>query len=164
MRGRLSSLCFCLFVATLGLDASAATLSQHRQYYDEAKQALAKGDSGPYRRHLNALRDYPLTPYLAYDELTNRLKSASNQEVEKFLAEHGDLPQISWMKLRWLRLLAARGDWQTYVRHYDPATPYLLATPQALRNSAPGGSKPPGRYRGWTPYKLVPACNATGSA
>ena len=47
---------------------------------------------------------------------------------------------------------------------HDPTTPYLLATPQALRNSAPGGSKPPGRYRGWTPYKLVPACNATGSA
>ena len=47
---------------------------------------------------------------------------------------------------------------------HDPTTPYLLATPQALRSSAPGGTKPPGRYRGWTPYKLVPACNATGSA
>ena len=105
MRGRLSSLCFCLFVSTLGLDASAASLSQQRQYYDQAKQALAKGDSGPYRRYYNALRDYPLEPYLAYDDLTHRLKSASNQEVEKFLAEHGDLPQISWMKLRWLRLL-----------------------------------------------------------
>ncbi|WAE50787.1 transglycosylase SLT domain-containing protein [Stutzerimonas frequens] len=142
MRGRLSSLCFCLFVATLGLDASAATLSQQRQYYDEAKQALAKGDSGPYRRHLNALRDYPLTPYLAYDELTNRLKSASNQEVEKFLAEHGDLPQISWMKLRWLRLLAARGDWQTYVRHYDPKMNFTeldcLFAGYQLRNDLPG--------------------------
>ena len=54
-----------------------------------------------YRRYQSALRDYPLEPYLAYDELTHRLKSASNQEVEKFLAEHGDLPQINWMKLRW---------------------------------------------------------------
>ena len=142
MRGRLSSLCFCLFVATLGLDASAATLSQQRQYYDEAKQALAKGDSGPYRRHLTARRDYPLTPYLAYDELTNRLKSASNHEVEKFLAEHGDLPQISWMKLRWLRLLAARGDWQTYVRHYDPKMNFTeldcLFAGYQLRNDLPG--------------------------
>ncbi|HCL16465.1 MAG TPA: hypothetical protein DIC61_14980 [Pseudomonas sp.] len=120
MRGRLSSLCFCLFVSAIGLDASAASLSQQRQYYDEAKQALAKGDAGPYRRYQSALRDYPLEPYLAYDELTHRLKSASNQEVEKFLAEHGDLPQINWMKLRWLRLLAARGDWQTFTRYYDP--------------------------------------------
>src|SRR5690606_28463415 len=76
--------------------------------------------NGPYRRYASALRDYPLEPYLAYDDLTARLKSASNTEVEKFLAEHGDLPQISWMKLRWLRLLAARNDWQPFVRHYDP--------------------------------------------
>lgn len=122
MRGRLSSICFCfLFTAFTVETAQAASLAQQRQYYDEAKQALARGDSGPYRRHANALRDYPLEPYLAYDDLTARLKTASNAEVEKFLAEHGDLPQANWMKLRWLRLLAARGDWKPFVEHYDPA-------------------------------------------
>ncbi|MCQ4309833.1 transglycosylase SLT domain-containing protein [Pseudomonas stutzeri] len=122
MRGRLSSICFCLlFTAAIVETSQAASLQQQRQYYDEAKRALAKGDSGPYRRHASALRDYPLEPYLAYDELTARLKTASNDEVEKFLAEHGDLPQASWMKLRWLRLLAARGDWRPFVAHYDPA-------------------------------------------
>jgi len=122
MRGRLSSICFCLlFTAAIVETSQAASLQQQRQYYDEAKRALAKGDSGPYRRLASALRDYPLEPYLAYDELTARLKTASNDEVEKFLAEHGDLPQASWMKLRWLRLLAARGDWRPFVAHYDPA-------------------------------------------
>lgn len=122
MRGRLSCICFCfLFTAFAVQTAQAASLAQQRQYYDEAKQALARGDSGPYRRHANALRDYPLEPYLAYDDLTARLKTASNAEVEKFLAEHGDLPQASWMKLRWLRLLAARGDWKPFVAHYDPS-------------------------------------------
>ncbi|UPQ84368.1 transglycosylase SLT domain-containing protein [Pseudomonas knackmussii] len=121
MRGRLSSICFCLLFTAITLQTTqAASLQQQRQFYDEAKRALAKGDSGPYRRYAAALRDYPLEPYLAYDDLTARLKSASNDEVEKFLAEHGDLPQASWMKLRWLRLLAARGDWQPFVAHYDP--------------------------------------------
>ncbi|WP_417791750.1 transglycosylase SLT domain-containing protein [Stutzerimonas xanthomarina] len=121
MRGRLSSVCLCLFFTIVTLETTqAASLQQQRQLYDEAKRALAKGDSGPYRRHSNALRDYPLEPYLAYDDLTARLKTASNEEVEKFLAEHGDLPQASWMKLRWLRLLAARGDWRPFVAHYDP--------------------------------------------
>ena len=64
--------------------------------------------------------DYPLEPYLAYDELTARLKFASNAEIEKFLAEHGDLPQANWMKLRWLRWLSERGDWATFVKYYDP--------------------------------------------
>ncbi|UTW08433.1 transglycosylase SLT domain-containing protein [Pseudomonas benzenivorans] len=122
MRGRLLFLlsCFCLSATTVA-SAQATSLDQQRQYYDEAKRALAKGNSEPYRRYANALRDYPLEPYLAYDELTARLKSASNGEIEKFLAEHGDLPQAGWMKLRWLRWLAERGEWQTFVNHYDPA-------------------------------------------
>ena len=61
-----------------------------------------------------------MTPYLAYDELTARLKSADNAEIEQFLAEHGDLPQANWMKLRWLRWLADRGDWATFAKYYDP--------------------------------------------
>lgn len=122
MRGPLFSLLSCLLLSSLGLPAAqAATLTQQRLYYDQAKAALAKGDKAPYQRYASALRDYPLEPYLAYDELTARLKWASNDEIEKFLAEHGDLPQISWMKLRWLRWLAERGEWQTFINYYDPA-------------------------------------------
>ena len=121
MRRSLLSLFSCLLLCTAALpSAQAASLAQQRQMYDEAKRALAKGDKGPYQRYANALRDYPLEPYLAYDELTARLKWASNDEIEKFLAEHGDLPQASWMKLRWLRWLAERGDWQPFLNHYDP--------------------------------------------
>lgn len=120
MRSRFFSVVSCLILTATGIaSVEAASLTQQRQYYDEAKRALAKGDSGPYRHYASALRDYPLTPYLAYDELTNRLKSASNAEIEKFLAEHGDLPQASWMKLRWLRWLAERGDWKPFLDHYD---------------------------------------------
>lgn len=121
MRSRLFHIVSCLLLAASTTSAvQAADLAQQRQYYDEAKRALAKGDKGPYLRHAQALRDYPLTPYLAYDELTARLKSASNEEIEDFLAKHGDLPQANWMKLRWLRWLAERGDWKTFVKYYDP--------------------------------------------
>lgn len=121
MRRSLLSLFSCLLLCTFSLpSAHAASLAQQRQMYDEAKRALAKGDKGPYLRYANALRDYPLEPYLAYDELTARLKWASNDEIEKFLTEHGDLPQAGWMKLRWLRWLAERGEWQTFINYYDP--------------------------------------------
>jgi soluble lytic murein transglycosylase len=121
MQARLLTFSICLLLCgTFLSEVQAASLASQRQMYDEAKRALAKNDSGPYHRYAEALRDYPLQPYLAYDELTNRLKSASNDEIEKFLAEHGDLPQIGWMKLRWLRWLAERGEWQTFVNYYDP--------------------------------------------
>jgi len=121
MRGRLFSLLSCLLLSATAVScAHAADLTTQRQYYDQAKRALAKGDSGPYFQYAPLLADYPLEPYLAYDELTARLKTASNDEIEKFLAAHGDLPQANWMKLRWLRWLAERGDWQTFAKYYDP--------------------------------------------
>ncbi|WP_046269257.1 transglycosylase SLT domain-containing protein [Pseudomonas syringae] len=126
MRSRLFSFLSCLLLsATAVQTAHAVDLNQQRKYYDEAKRALAKGDSGPYQMYATALADYPLEPYLEYDELTARLKTASNPEIEKFLAEHGDLPQANWMKLRWLRWLAERGDWQTFVKYYDPKMKFV---------------------------------------
>ena len=121
MRGSLLCLLSCLLLSASAVSTvQAADLALQRQYYDEAKRALAKGDTGPYFRNRQVLRDYPLEPYLAYDELTARLKTASNAEIEQFLAEHGDLPQANWMKLRWLRWLADRGDWQPFLKYYDP--------------------------------------------
>lgn len=107
---------FCSFALA---NAQASNLDQQRQMYDEAKRALSKGDKGPYLRYSRALSDYPLTPYLAYDELSARLESASNTEVETFLNTHGDLPQANWIKRRWLHLLADTGQWQLFAKHYD---------------------------------------------
>ncbi|NLY12695.1 MAG: transglycosylase SLT domain-containing protein [Gammaproteobacteria bacterium] len=100
--------------------AHAASLTQQRNLYNQAKLALSKNDASLYLNNRAALRDYPLTPYLAYDELTQRLASASDDEVEKFLLEHGDLPQINWMKLRWLRLLSERQQWPLFLKYYSP--------------------------------------------
>src|SRR5690554_855287 len=100
--------------------ASAASLAQQRTLYSQAKSALSKNDASVYLNNRAALRSYPLTPYLAYDELTQRLPSASNDDVEKFLLEHGDLPQINWMKLRWLRLLSERQHWPLFLNYYSP--------------------------------------------
>ncbi|MBV2131358.1 transglycosylase SLT domain-containing protein [Pseudomonas sp. MAP12] len=123
MRVRPFALFVCLLAGfgLLAQPATASSLPQQRALYDEAKRALAKNDPAPYLRARQALRDYPLEPLLAYDELTLRLKTASNAEIEAFLTEHGDLPQIGWMKLRWLRWLAERDDWQTFIKHYSSA-------------------------------------------
>ncbi len=144
MRGRLFTLVSCLLLSISSVDAvHAASLTEQRRLYDQAKAALAKGNSAPYMASRSALRDYPLEPYLAYDELTHRLKSASNEEVERFLTEHGDLPQIGWLKLRWLRLLADRDDWKTFVNYYDPKLNFTEL--DCLYAPVPAGPRPEGR-------------------
>jgi soluble lytic murein transglycosylase len=117
---RLFTLIACLAATLFTLTSQAASLNQQRQWYDAARTALQKGNDGPYRRHAEALRAYPLEPYLAYESLNRRLGSASNRELGKFFTEHGDLPQAGRLKLRWLRLLAERRDWQPFLDHYDP--------------------------------------------
>lgn len=112
-----------LFLTTLDAPlafANTASITQQRSLYNQAKLALSKNDASVYLNNSAALRNYPLTPYLAYDELTQRLPTASNNEVEKFLLEHGDLPQINWMKLRWLRLLSERQQWPLFLKYYSP--------------------------------------------
>ena len=62
MRSRLFNFLSCLLLsATAVQSAQAVDLTTQRQYYDQAKRALAKGDSGPYMQYSQALADYPLT-------------------------------------------------------------------------------------------------------
>src|SRR5699024_644203 len=59
----------CLSLST----AHAASLTEQRKLYEQAKQALSKNNPSVFLNNRAALRDYPLFPYLAYDELTQRL-------------------------------------------------------------------------------------------
>lgn len=120
MHNVISTLASLLLIVFLAAQTAQATpLSEQRRLYDQAKNALAKGNSSVYLNNRQALSGYPLEPYLAFDELMLRLPSASDSEIDRFLIQHGDVPQASRMKLRWMRQLASRGDWNTFNRHYE---------------------------------------------
>lgn len=121
MRIHLLSLVATSLLLTLVLPAQADNrLQQQRSLYQKAKTELEAGRSETWLNNQAVLRDYPLSAYLAYDALTLRLPSASNSEVEGFFKEYPDLPQLRWMKLRWLRLLADRNEWPLFFKHYQP--------------------------------------------
>lgn len=121
MRTRFLSLLTASLLLTAVHPAHADNrLQQQRALYQKAKTELESGRSDIWRNNQTFLQDYPLSSYLAYDALTLRLNSASNAEVERFLQENADLPQLRWMKLRWLRLLAERGEWPLFFKHYQP--------------------------------------------
>lgn len=110
----------CTLLLALQTAQADTKLQQQRQLYKKAKSELEAGRSDSYLANRNFLQDYPLQAYLAYDELTLRLSHASDKEIETFLADNADLPQLRWMKLRWLRQLAARGQWQLFEQYYQP--------------------------------------------
>lgn len=119
--GFISLVAGCLLAATAQPALADGRLQLQRTLYQKAKTELEAGRRDTWLNNQAALKDYPLASYLAYDELTLRLRTASDAEVEQFLEHNADLPQLRWLKLRWLRLLAERDQWPLFYRHYQPS-------------------------------------------
>jgi len=109
----------CLVVA---FPVHADRLGEQRVQYDQAMSALKAGQIQRYQGLLPNLQDYPLYPYLLLEELNKRRNTASLQEIESFLAAHGDLPGAQALKTSWLLRLAREGQWDKLRQHYDSAS------------------------------------------
>lgn len=112
----------CLFQTTvLGADEES-DLAEQRKQYVSAKKSLNAGHLKTFRRKAEALVDYPLYPYLQYHYLAKRLWKVKSEELVSFLEQYGDLPTASDLRRRWLKLLAKRRHWNTYIENYLPQT------------------------------------------
>ncbi len=119
----------CLFrillLATLaGAPAAAAAgvftyeEEQQRRDFQAALEALRAGDLGRFRALRERLDGYVLRGYLDYEYLKDRLASTPADEIRRFLAENAAAPVSDIIRKRWLRLLAARGEWRTFLAEY----------------------------------------------
>ncbi len=120
MRNIIRLFLFVSLFACVPFSQANTGLEQQRLLYAQAKKAMDTGNPSVYLSNQKKLRSYPLTPYLTLAELKLRLAKSHTDEVEKFLLEHGDLPQIRMFKLEWLRMLAKQGNWTVFVKHYSP--------------------------------------------
>ncbi|WP_231591653.1 transglycosylase SLT domain-containing protein [Cellvibrio sp. pealriver] len=90
-----------------------------RQKYAQAQKALNAKNMTEYHRLVKQLQQYPLLPYLEYQELTNRLITLPTKEVESFFKRYPDSFLSERLTHRWLRTLAQRERWADYQRFYD---------------------------------------------
>ncbi|HSC67972.1 MAG TPA: transglycosylase SLT domain-containing protein [Cellvibrio sp.] len=96
------------------------TLRQiERQRYDQAQKALNAKNMPEYQRLVKQLQNYPLVPYLEYQELSNRLITLPKKEVETFFARYPESFLSERLTHRWLRTLAQRERWTDYQQFYD---------------------------------------------
>jgi soluble lytic murein transglycosylase len=94
-------------------------LQQQRQLYNQAQSALKAKNMGEYNRLVKQLKNYPLLPYLEYEELTNRLFTLPKGDVQAFFKDYPDSYLSERLTHRWLRTLAQREQWKDYLRFYD---------------------------------------------
>ena len=110
-------LLFTLALITAG-PAPGARLEDQRTEFLQAEKALQRGAMAEYGRLRARLQDYPLYPYLEYEELTRRLDKAKAGEVERFLARYEATPLAPRLRARWLDQLAKQKRWKDYLRFY----------------------------------------------
>jgi peptidoglycan lytic transglycosylase len=117
-----------LLLALVGSSALADDpFAGARQVFLLAYAAVEAGAPLPSAIDPEALRDYPLYPYVERARLTRALARAQadsttvDDDVRAFLAEHAGEPVSTDLRRAWLASLASRQQWQTFLASFDPA-------------------------------------------
>ena len=96
------------------------TLHEQRQAYRKAVDLVHAGHVSAALKIQQELADYVLAPYITYHRNRLRLSRLSAAEVNDFRRDHPDLPGAQRIYWQWLESLAARGQWRTFLEHYEP--------------------------------------------
>lgn len=113
----------CSFVSPSFADIE--DLSAQRNRFSRAEHALKKHDLKTYRQLASGLEEYPLYPYLVYEELKARLKSTKPislklSEIEQFKKDYPDFPFHNALRTQWLMQMAGAKNWEAYSKGYLP--------------------------------------------
>lgn len=114
-----------ILVGLLGVARTALALDitqeeeNRRRDYLTALEALKAGQTSRFRTLYSRLDGYILRGYLEYESLKNRVSSAPAADIRRFLADNSQAPISDVIRKKWLRVLASRGDWPTFLKEYQ---------------------------------------------
>jgi len=104
------------------LDLMTPAHLEQRQWYQQARRALAVQDTATFNQYRTQLAqtNYALLPYLDYAELSARLDSFPEAEVHAFVAAHAGSVLALRLQRQWLQTLAGAERWPQLIADYDP--------------------------------------------
>lgn len=91
--------------------------SVERTTFIDAWQAAARGEHAALRAGIDALPDYPLTPYLEFELKRQTVAEVAAEDMTRFLARYRDWSFASGLERAWLRSLGRRGEFALLDRH-----------------------------------------------
>jgi soluble lytic murein transglycosylase len=114
------SLCLLQLSTTAfaNVDFHSPQLVAQRQYYTEAREALQNGRLERYQALRQRLADYPLLPYLDYQNINRQLHTSPYQKVDDFLDKHKGTYLGNLLLRQWLNQLATKQRWHEYRSYY----------------------------------------------
>jgi len=90
-----------------------------RHLFVRAEHALQKGDMAKFERLKSQLTNYPLYPYLVYDDLKQRLNTLPQNEVDNFFKQYSDTAATTELRTQWLIALASQQQWSQFLKYYQ---------------------------------------------
>ena len=84
---------------------------QHKLFL-EVEADLKKGRLNSYRKHKQALQNYPLFPYLRYQLLRMNIDSVKHSELTAFIKTYHDSPLANKLRNEWLQAKAKNQLWK----------------------------------------------------
>ena len=112
-------LAFSLWLTPVAAQAPGKAASSGNDTIQEMKTAFAARDTAKLTRLLPAAKGHPLEGWAAYWELAARLRTASSQEVDAFLAQWHDTYYEDRLRNDWLLTLGSRRAWSDFDRYYS---------------------------------------------
>ncbi|MFT5929444.1 MAG: soluble lytic murein transglycosylase, partial [Candidatus Azotimanducaceae bacterium] len=92
---------------------------EQRERYKTLLYQIKTNQHSRYESNKAELANYPLYPYLEYQSLIHRLSRQSPADVNEFVDQYSDTPLASQLMQNWLYSLGKKGDWRTFISHYD---------------------------------------------
>ena len=111
--------CFLASTLVLASAQEPASLEQNRQTFLTAEKALKSGQVNKFNQLSATLKDYPLYPYLVYQELRKNLKQKHPDDIRAFLNSYSQTPLTNRLLSAWLNHLAKTKKWQQFIDFYQ---------------------------------------------
>ncbi|MBM7422756.1 transglycosylase SLT domain-containing protein [Spongiibacter marinus] len=117
--------------------ADNAQLNEQRQVYREAMDEISRGRSEQAERHLPALANYPLLPYVELELLKAQIGDVASGTIDYYLQQYRNTVVGSRIHIAWLHQLRRAGDWPQFIRYYrkKPISSLRCAYISALRHT-----------------------------
>lgn len=110
-----------LFFLILGLSmqfayASKLTLDGQREAFLSVEKKIQKGDESFVFVESDALKDYPLYPYLLYQWLIKHLDQTA--KIKKYLTKYANTRYADLLNDKWQIYLAKHKNWKQFIKQY----------------------------------------------
>ncbi len=97
-------------------------LKQQRHLFNDAREAIKKGQINRTNKIAKKLQNYPLYPYLRYWQLYRKKSSIKASEMKHFKNLYGDIFLANRLEHHWLTNIAKQGQWRKLLKHYQPSS------------------------------------------